>query len=403
MNADLHEFARSRSADAFRRVVTQHVDAVYAHCLRRLDDPAAAEDATQAVFVMLARKASTLSARTVLGGWLYVTAQNVCHNARRAQSRRDHHERKAAAMRQEVSDASPAEWGDVRAVLDDAIAGLATGLRDAVVLRFLEGRSMAEIGQALGLSEEAARQRVGRAVKALREQLAGRGVALSAVALPAMLEANAKSVAVPRALVESSVAHGLAAPVAVATSGVPIAAGIGAILAGTAALSALVFAGQATSPKASANVRVAAGRGPANAAATMPAINAPAELVGTWRAATPGELIPREDKKRVLLMPVVVRGQEITIDTRAVDADGPADKRIVLHVIAATTDAEPKGIDATIVEMTRDGVPVDGAVGNIVPFVYTIDGDGLLHLTFGRLDAPEGTIVLKRDPPTTQP
>ncbi|RYG71337.1 sigma-70 family RNA polymerase sigma factor, partial [bacterium] len=139
----LAEFAATRSADAFRRLVAQHVDAVYAHCLRRLDDPAAAEDATQAVFVALAQRAARLPAGTVLGGWLYVTAQNVCHNARRARTRRQHHERKAAGMRPEVQDGaaeSAAQWRDVRRVLDDAIAGLAAGLRDAVVLRFLDGR-----------------------------------------------------------------------------------------------------------------------------------------------------------------------------------------------------------------------------------------------------------------------
>lgn len=400
MHPALAEFARTRSADAFREVVAQHVDAVYAQCLRRLDDPAAAEDATQAVFVTLAQKAPTLAAGTVLGGWLYVTAQNVCHNARRAQVRRQHHERKAAQMRPEVrpADTGP-QWRDVRAVLDDAIAGLGAGLRDAVVLRFLEGRSMAEVATTLGLSEEAARQRVSRAVRALREQLAGRGVAVPAVLLPGLLEANAKLPA-PPALVESATAHALAAPATVATGASlgQVAAVAAVVVAGTAAVSAFVFAGQVSAP--SAAKPQAAAPAPKQVVHLADGVDAPPELVGTWRLTTKDELIPRADGKRVRLMPVVIRGREITIESRGLDADAPT-KRLVFRVLATRLDGEQKGLDALLVDMTRDGEPQPERAAEVHPMTWRIDADGLLHLTAGDAGG-EPPLVLQRDDPATQ-
>jgi len=173
---------------AFGALVHRHMDMVYGTCLRALGEPALAEDAAQAVFLILARKAPAFRPGTTLPSWLFQTALLTANNVRRRERRRQAREQKVVAeMASETPQAPPPGWADMEPLLNDALASLPPAQRGLVLERFLEGRPLAEIGAALGVSEDAARMRLNRALDRLRRFFAIQGVALSAAALAALL------------------------------------------------------------------------------------------------------------------------------------------------------------------------------------------------------------------------
>src|ERR1700690_3169895 len=105
----LRQFARSGSDEAFAALVRRHVNLVYSVALRRLGNPHEAEEVTQAVFIILARKAAELREGTILSGWLYHTARLTAANFQRAASRRRHREQEAFMQSPEDSDPN-APW-----------------------------------------------------------------------------------------------------------------------------------------------------------------------------------------------------------------------------------------------------------------------------------------------------
>jgi RNA polymerase sigma factor (sigma-70 family) len=198
LNDPLGEYVRTGSAEAFRCLVEAHVDAVHSQCLRQLRDPAAAEDVTQLVFISLAQKASRISPNVVLDGWLFTATRYCCATHQRAAARRRSAERKTAIMRKEAVE-SGSNGGDFSShaepILDDAIATLGQRDREAVLLRFFRGRSLREVGDVLGVSEDAAKHRVLRAVEKLRGYFARRGVLASTDALATFLGCAVKPAA----------------------------------------------------------------------------------------------------------------------------------------------------------------------------------------------------------------
>jgi RNA polymerase sigma factor (sigma-70 family) len=175
----LREFARSGSPDAFRLIVQAHADAVYSQSLRELRDRTLAEEVSQTVFLTLAKKARGLPERTPLAAWLFKATRYCCATTRRSEARRLKREGIAMRMRPEESRATEDDngtWSEAHPLLDDAIAGLGTTDRSAILLRFIQGQSLRDVGVALGVSEDAAKQRVSRAVDRLRKWFAARGV-----------------------------------------------------------------------------------------------------------------------------------------------------------------------------------------------------------------------------------
>ena len=174
----LAQYARDNSEAAFATLVTRHVNLVYSTALRNAGNPHAAEEITQAVFIILAGKARSLSPRTVLSGWLYQTARLTAANFLRAEIRRQHREQEAY-MQSLLNEPEPNVWPQIAPLLDAAMAGLGEKDRNAVVLRFFENKSLGEVGRALGASEDAAKMRVNRALEKLRKFFSKRGVTLS--------------------------------------------------------------------------------------------------------------------------------------------------------------------------------------------------------------------------------
>ncbi len=212
----LRRYAREGHEDAFAELVRRHLDLTWAAARRITGDPDLARDVAQTVFADLARKARHLPPDTVLPGWLYRAACLAARKALRGNRRRVERERQAMNDPSLQNDpaAEPVEFERLLPLLDEALAALRDTDRHAVVLRFLAGKGLAEVGRALGVNEDAARKRVTRAVEKLRVWFQRRGTAVSSGALVAALGAAGAQVA----------PAGLAATLATASL-----AGVGAI------------------------------------------------------------------------------------------------------------------------------------------------------------------------------
>jgi RNA polymerase sigma factor (sigma-70 family) len=183
----LRRYVEEHAEGPFTELVHEHLNLVYSAALREMNgDRALAEDVSQAVFTELARKAPRLLAHPSLAGWLYTTVRHLSANLRRADQHRRCREEEV--MNATLSEDSPNEvWQQLRPVLDDALHELKDADREAVVLRFLEERPLREVGARLGLTENAARMRVDRALDKLRALLALRGITSTASGLTAAL------------------------------------------------------------------------------------------------------------------------------------------------------------------------------------------------------------------------
>jgi RNA polymerase sigma factor (sigma-70 family) len=185
----LQAYARDRSEAAFAELVRLHLNWVYSVALRHVGDSQLAEDVAQSVFVLLARKAHELRPGTLVGGWLFRTTCLVAGHARRAEQRRKRRETTACTMSPDTASPDTDEilWEQLAPHLDQAVAALSEADRSAILLRFYEKMPLHQVGEKLGVSEEAAKKRVSRAVEKLREFLERRGVKLTGLALAAVL------------------------------------------------------------------------------------------------------------------------------------------------------------------------------------------------------------------------
>ncbi|MGO8679236.1 MAG: sigma-70 family RNA polymerase sigma factor [Limisphaerales bacterium] len=206
----LDDYVTRNSETAFQSLVSRYLNLVHSTALRQVGNAPLAEEVAQAVFILLARKASRLrnTQNLVLGGWLYRTTRFVAARAQRGELRRRRREQEALQM-QQLSSADET-WRRIAPLLDEGIEQLDQTDRDAVIVRFFQDEPLSVVGGALGISEEAARKRVSRSLEKLRTFFARRGFTISVAALATALAghpAQAAPAALAGAIGAKSLAH----------------------------------------------------------------------------------------------------------------------------------------------------------------------------------------------------
>ena len=242
--SDAELLRASHEREAMEELIRRFAPMVYAAARRQVRDADLAEDVMQNVFVTFARRAREIRSAAALGTWLLQTTRYTSANAMKNELRRRIHEQNAGMARPEAAMEEENQWNEIYPLLDEAMSRLGAADQTAVVLRFLRGLSLREVGAATGTTEEGARKRVSRAIERLRKQLARLGARApggGAAALGAMLAARAIEPAPAGAMVQAMSAATAAGASAASLSGGAIVFGGLAMTAGTKIAAAVAF------------------------------------------------------------------------------------------------------------------------------------------------------------------
>jgi RNA polymerase sigma-70 factor (ECF subfamily) len=278
----LQGFVAHRDEAAFEALVRRHGPMVWGVCQRLLRNHQDAEDAFQATFLVLVRKAAAIASRELLANWLYGVAYRTALKARAANARRQARERQVPAM-PEPEAVPQGLWHDLRPLLDQELSRLPDKYRVAIILCDLDGKTRQEAARQLGWPEGTVAGRLARARALLARRLTRQGVVLSGGSLAVVLAQGAASACVPTTLVASTVqaaglfaagqaagACGISTSVAALTEGVvqamfltklktatALVLGLGAVAAVTSAIAYRVFAGPPGNTEAAARTPTA--------------------------------------------------------------------------------------------------------------------------------------------------
>jgi RNA polymerase sigma factor (sigma-70 family) len=244
-SALLQQYLENHSDEAFAELVERHLNLVYSVALRQVGDSHAAEEISQVVFVILAKKATQLRHEKALSSWLFQATRLTANNFIRSEMRR--HRREEEAYMQSVLEGgsgapphqTPEIWPQIAPWLDDAVAKLHEKDRRAIVLRFYEGRNMREVGLALDTSEDAAEKRVSRALEKLRKRFTKRGVDSTAAIIAGAISTHSVQAA-PVAQVKIVTAMAITKGAAASGSTLTLIKGALKIMAWTKAKTAII-------------------------------------------------------------------------------------------------------------------------------------------------------------------
>jgi len=199
----LTAFAATGSESAFAQIVQRHGTMVYGICLRILINHHEAEDVTQAVFLTLAKKATSLRKEPSIGGWLHRVAWCLAHDVRKSLARRVRREERVA-YEADITEGSSIERMDVRTEIDQLVNLLPDRYRLPLVLFHLESKSLEQTAQELGLNIKTASTRLVRARGLLRNKLIKRGVVGGGGALTALLSEGSEVALLPPTFVTAT-------------------------------------------------------------------------------------------------------------------------------------------------------------------------------------------------------
>ena len=213
----ISRYTRDACQDSFTELVNRHLDLVYSAALRQLRSPDLAQEVAQSVFIELSRAAGKIKPGSILPAWLYQVTRRRTIDVVRRESRRQLREQIACENNAMNSPAS--DWSHIEPLLDEAMDSLDEADRAAILLRYFENKSLREVGEALGASEDAAQKRVSRAIDRLRDYLTRKKIPVAAAGLAAVISANAVEAA-PAGLSATVSASALAAGAAAHTAAI---------------------------------------------------------------------------------------------------------------------------------------------------------------------------------------
>jgi uncharacterized protein (TIGR03435 family) len=216
----VREYVRVNSEAAFAELVDRHIALVYSAAFRHAGIAAHAEEITQAVFIILARKAAGLRPDTILAGWLCETTRLTALSFMRGEHRRQRREQEAYMQSTLRESTDETVWNQLSPLLDEAMARLGRKDRDALVLRYFKDQNLREVAGMLNINEPAAQKRVNRALEKLRKFFLKRGVNSTTATIAGAISANsvqAAPVGLAKTISVVAVAKGTAAGTATLT------------------------------------------------------------------------------------------------------------------------------------------------------------------------------------------
>ena len=363
----LGRFAASRDQAAFATLVRRHGPMVLSVCQRVTNHPQDAEDAFQAAFLVLARKAGALRSPGLLGNWLYGVAVRIAQRARRSAGRRRGREVPIVDVPGPVTSDPAADLGPI---LHEELARLPAHYRDAILLCDLRGESRADAARALGIPAGTLSSRLAGGRKRLAARLTQRGITLSVPALSATLATDRASAAVSEALVSKTcelVANWttgalIPEPVLQLTQGgFPMRQTflLGAVTAALATVGVVLISHAAGPPEVAAPPRLAGtpteARAEALAAGPLPKTNEPATGFTTTPRLRQAIDLPVPEVAQVFWAPdgkgIAVRGEFWT-------ADGRGGRESQANRVVIVQDAFERNPQVGIIDLPKSGTLV---------------------------------------------
>ena len=192
----IRQYAEASDQHAFEQLVKRYIDLAYSAARSCLGWEDLARDACQLTFVELSRKAAHIKDPAKLGSWIYSTTRNLSRKIQRTEVRRQQREQRY--MDHQLTQTAPKpDWSHLVPEIHAALDQLKAADREAIILRYFQGKSLVEIGEILGVSADAVRMRVKRALEQLNAGLCKKGISSTTAALAAALPTHAALSAPP--------------------------------------------------------------------------------------------------------------------------------------------------------------------------------------------------------------